>query len=393
MTTLSQPDAAAGAPVESIVDLTRDLVRIPSRAERDDLDLIVVHLHGWLEEHGLPVGVLTAGERKVGVIVTTNYDAVIERAVALNACLDTAGFGDEGLWAHDPTGAEIEDGWLYGRGAADSKVAAAMFAHLAVELAAQPIAGRLHVLFDVDEHSGRFGGAKAFQRIAPPLKGMMIGYPGNYGVVAGARGFWRANITTWGQGAHSGSTSAPRVNAVSKAARLVAALEEVELPDETDAAFPFGPSLTVTAVHGGEGYSQVPDRCDVKVDVRLTPTFGAEEAKALVMDVVAKLDAGTQLPSGVGVEDSWPAYRLADDEPVVAALRRAGSHHLGRDVPAVTCGPSNIGNFMRAHGIPATCGFGVTYRNIHATDEAIELASIEPVYRAYRDAVLDLLAG
>jgi succinyl-diaminopimelate desuccinylase len=269
-----------------------------------------------------------------------------------------------------------------------------MFAHLAVEFAAAPPpVGQLLVLLDVDEHSGRFGGAKAFQKIAPPLAGMMIGYPGNYGIVAGARGFWRATITTWGISAHSGSTSAKRENAISKAARIAIELEDEKLPEETNPAFSFGPALTVTAIDGGEGYSQVPDRCDLKVDVRLTPSFTARDAADLVMGVVARSERGTSLPSAVGVEDSWPPYRLADDEPVVAALRKAASRHLGRDVLAVTCGPSNIGNFMRAHGIPATCGFGVTYRGLHGTDEAIELASIEPVYRAYRDAVLDLLAA
>lgn len=378
----------------AIAALAAALIRIPSRAERDEREPILRHLQDWLHDRDVPLKVLTDpnGHRVAGLATIDSGEP--GPAVALNACADTAGFGDEGLWTHPPTGAEIEEGWLYGRGAADSKTAAAMFAHLAVELAATPPpAGQLLVLFDVDEHSGRFGGAKAFQKVAPPLTAMMIGYPGNHGVVVGARGFWRATITTLGKAAHSGSTSGSRENAISKAARLIVALENAELPGDGGPGFPFGPSLTVTSVHGGEGYSQVPDRCDVKVDVRLTPTFRAEEARALVFDVVAKVDAGTRLPSTIDVEDSWPAYRLADNEPVVAALRRAAARHLGRDVPAVTCGPSNIGNFFGAHGIPATCGFGVTYRNIHAVDEAIELASIEAVYLSYRDAVLDLLAG
>lgn len=395
MTTLSPPDTPLdGETLDSIVDLTRDLVRIPSRAERDEREPILDHLLDWLEENDAPTGVLTDPTgRRVGVLVTVDSGRP-GPAVALNACADTAGFGDESLWSHRPAGAEIADGWLYGRGAADSKVAVSMFAHLAVELlASPPPAGQMLVLIDVDEHSGRFGGAKAFQAIAPPLAGMMIGYPGNYGVVAGARGFWRATITTVGRLAHSGSTKGTPENAISKAARLVAALEAAPLPVADGTDFPFGPSLTVTSIQGGEGYSQVPDRCDVKVDIRLTPSFDAAQAAGLALRAHGSPPPGaTILTDLIHMEESWPAYRLADDEPVAVALRRSASRHLGREVPAVVCGPSNIGNYMAAHGIPATCGFGVSYRNIHGTDEAFELASIEPVYLSYRDAVLDLLA-
>jgi succinyl-diaminopimelate desuccinylase len=391
MTALSLPDAE----VSSIVDLTADLVRIPSRAERGELVEILQFLRRWIHDHGAVVDTLTDGDGREVALVVTVDSGWPGSAVALNACLDTAGFGDESAWSHPPTGAEIEDGWLYGRGAADSKVAAAMFAHLALELVASPPpTGKLLVLFDVDEHSGRFGGAKAFQAVAPPLVGMMIGYPGNFGVVAGARGFWRATITTFATATHSGSSQVRPQNAISKAARLIAALEDRELPADAGPGFPFGPKLTVTAVTGGEGYSQVPDRCEVKIDVRLTPAFTAEDAAALVAAAVRQVDVDhpTRRATAVEVRESWPAYRLPADSPLANALRRGAERHLDRDVPAVVCGPSNIGNYLAAHGVPATCGFGVTYRNIHGTDEAIELATIAPVYAAYRDAVLDLLA-
>lgn len=393
MTALSPDPAGAVDTIDSIVDLTRDLVRIPSRAERDERDEIIGSLGSWLGGRGAPVDVLTDPDgRDVALLVTVDSGRP-GPAVALNACADTAGFGDEATWSSSPTGAEIKDGWLYGRGVADSKVAVSMFAHLALDLMAHPPAnGKLLVLFDVDEHSGRFGGAKAFQAAAPPLVGAMIGYPGNYGVVVGARGFWRATLTTLGKAAHSGGSTAHRENAISKAARLIVALEDAKLPVDGGPGFPFGPSLTVTSVDGGEGYSQVPDRCEVKVDVRLTPSFDAAQAAGLVLRTgIEPAPDATSHTDLIKVEESWPPYRLANDEPVAVALRRAGSRHLGRDLPAVVCGPSNIGCYLSAHGVPATCGFGVTYRNIHGTDEAIELASIAPVYASYRDAVLDLL--
>lgn len=41
--------------------------------------------------------------------------------------------------------------------------------------------------------------------------------------------------------------------------------------------------------------------------------------------------------------------------------------------------------------MPATCGFSVNFRGLHAADEAIEIASILPVVNSYRKLVENLL--
>jgi hypothetical protein len=85
--------------------------------------------------------------------------------VVLDATLDTAGFGDPAAWTHPPTSGQVDAGWLHGRGSADSKAGVALFAHLLADLAQadrRGMAGTLGVLFDLDEHSGGFGGARAF---------------------------------------------------------------------------------------------------------------------------------------------------------------------------------------------------------------------------------------
>lgn len=58
----------------------------------------------------------------------------------------------------------------------------------------------------------------------------------------------------------------------------------------------------------------------------------------------------------------------------MSAARQAGLN------PTVkVAGPSNIGNYLAGLGIPATAGFGVAYRGLHATDEQADLASIPAV--------------
>jgi hypothetical protein len=51
------------------------------------------------------------------------------------------------------------------------------------------------------------------------------------------------------------------------------------------------------------------------------------------------------------------------------------------------CGPSNVGNYFAAHQIAATCGFGVTYENLHALNECIKVDTIEMTHKVYYTAV------
>lgn len=67
--------------------------------------------------------------------------------------MDTAPYGDEGAWSFPPDCGQGVEGWLRGRGAADSKPAAAMFWRIAAEVHGRSgeLRGGLAVLLDVDE--------------------------------------------------------------------------------------------------------------------------------------------------------------------------------------------------------------------------------------------------
>lgn len=377
---------------EEIVALASALVRTPSQASVDELDGVLSVLTDWFAEVRLPVRELRSGEGRTVGLVATVEGLRPGPVLCLDACLDTAPVGDLDSWTCDPFGGEIRDGRLYGRGAADSKIAVALFARLAVEVARSGLrCGTLHLLLDGDEHSGGFAGVKTFVEdfgVRPDF--VAVGYPGNSKLVIGARGFFRVVVVVRGAEAHSGSYRAETgQNAVAKAARLVEILSAAEMPAESDPGFATGPRLTVTGIEGGTGFSQIPGRCEVRIDVRLTPGWGADWARALIRNALERLDR--ELPTAYRTSareaESWPAYRLDPELPAVTALRRAAEESLGRPVPTAVAGPSNIGNYLACHGVPATCGFGVTYGGLHGADEWAELATVEPVYRAYRRAV------
>jgi succinyl-diaminopimelate desuccinylase len=250
------------------------------------------------------------------------------------------------------------------------------------------------LLLDVDEHTGAFGGAKAFfeEPGAPRVDGVMIGYPGPDHVVTGGRGVLRARLHVHGIAGHSGSASTVTQSAIAKAATLVTQLDTLELPGPPGPGFPLPGRLTVTAISGGEGYSVVPDLCFVNVDVRLTPAFGSQTALDTVREAAAAADEGwpgTQ-PTHVEVTTSWPPYALPGNSPLRTALLSA-ARDVGITARAKVAGPSNIGNYLAGLGIPATAGFGVAYEGLHGTNERIRIDSIPPIQAAYHQALLTLL--
>ena len=308
----------------------------------------------------------------------------------LDACVDTAPFGDLDRWAHPPTSGTIADGWLHGRGAADSKVGVAIFCHVAARLAddgdRERMKGSLVVLLDADEHTGRFGGARAYfdhDNHPRPVGGVMIGYPGFDKLVVGSSGVFRAEMRVHGVAAHSGSRHASP-NAVVKAAALVNLLDGVDLPADGGGDFPMRPQLTVTRIGGGHGYSIVPDLCVLNLDIRTTPAFDAQAADSLLRTVAADLDrrwAGTPATE-ILTDTNWPPYVL-DRYQVLRTTLVETATALGHQVEPKISGPSSIGNYLAGLGVPATAGFGVAYKSLHATDERIDLTTIPLVEATY----------
>ena len=386
------------SPAASILELTRQLVRTPSRAGIDGYQGVFALLRGWLEARGVPVRLLS-GEGGGPIALVAEVAGRPGPQYWLNATIDTAGFGDERAWSVAPTSGELVDGWLYGRGSADSKAGAAIFCHIAAGWMArrESLGGCLKLVFDGDEHNGDFGGIRRAlaSEGGESLQGVLLGYPGFDKIGVGGRGFERAVVSVHGKAAHSGASSQRGVNAVSAAARLVEQLEATPLPagapppDPKEKAFPLPPTLTVTGIEGGGAFSEVPDLCRVQVDIRLTPSFCRDHARRHLEATLGGLGSGAS--AQISWIPGWPAYQLPEQSRVARALIDAAAEILQHRVAPAVVGPSNVANLLYHEGIEATCGFGVTYRNAHATDECIEVATLEPVYRVYRRAVEKLL--
>jgi succinyl-diaminopimelate desuccinylase len=389
-----QRQALADAP--SVTTFAQELIRTPSRGGIDDPEPILALVEHWLRDNELPHRRLHTPDGAPAAVVIDIVGSRVGATWVLDACLDTAPFGDETAWSFPPTAGDISPlGMLRGRGAADSKTAAAMFCHLAAAISRQylDLAGRLVVLLDVDEHTGNFSGAKALLQTIDPstIAGALIGYPGHDEVTIGGRGVLRARLHVHGIAEHSGSKTSP-VNAAIRAAQLATLLDDFPLPEPAADGFPLPPKLTITEIHSGAGFTTVPDHAVVAVDIRLTDVLDATDAQELINKAVAKLDTDHPTPRPTEIEPVlwWPHYQLAPTTQPAAALIH-GATNTGFKVTPKVAGPSNIGNLFATHDIPTTAGFGLPYTGLHGTDEQADLNSLPAVQAAYHLAVLSLM--
>ena len=144
-------------------------------------------------------------------------------------------------WSADPWGAEIRDGYLYGRGAVDMKDQTAAEAVAAVRLAkaGAKFAGTLKLISVADEETGGELGAKWITEQRPDLSrvdyllneggGAVIPYGDRslFGVCVAEKGTFRFNLSTTGKAAHA-SVPGLADNALLKLAPAITALGEAQ---------------------------------------------------------------------------------------------------------------------------------------------------------------------
>ena len=93
----------------SVLELVRDLVRIPSRSGIDPYDPVLDCMASWLEAHGLECRRLTGpGGATVALACEVTGAATGPRYV-LDACPDTAPFGDTSAWRQSSTSGVTAD--------------------------------------------------------------------------------------------------------------------------------------------------------------------------------------------------------------------------------------------------------------------------------------------
>ena len=120
-----------------LIDLTRALIRIPSVVRPGDAGAteaaVAGHVQAWLTKEGFDIEVQDVAPGRPNVIAWLG-DKGSGKSLLLEGHTDVVTEGNSAEWTHPPFGADLIDGRIYGRGAADMKsgLAAAMVAAAAI---------------------------------------------------------------------------------------------------------------------------------------------------------------------------------------------------------------------------------------------------------------------
>ncbi|MGO8907230.1 MAG: M20/M25/M40 family metallo-hydrolase [Solirubrobacteraceae bacterium] len=353
---------------------------------------------------------------------------------------------DPAAWSHDPWSGDLEDGFMWGRGALDMKSQVAAETAAAASLARsgwRPARGELLIVALVDEETGGELGAQWITQTHPEKVrcdllvneggGAVFEYGGRrcYGVCCAEKGVFRFTVATDGVAGHA-SMPGMGDNALLKMGpvleRLAARQPSYRLTDEpraflerigedssdpegsvahlraadTRLATMFEPMLgvtfTPTRIRASEKINVIPSRAELKVDCRVPPGLGEEEVLQGIIEVL-----GEQERQGFSIE--FTERMVGNRSPMSSPLMDAISEWIGeRDpgaevVPVILPGFTDSRHFREAFPDCVAYGFFphryqpllATAPLIHSADERIDVRDLMFATEFFRDLAVRVL--
>ena len=304
--------------------------------------------------------------------------------------------GPREAWASDPFTAEIRDGVLYGRGAADMKGSVAAFV-IALErfVAAHPQhAGTVALLLTSDEEGDAIDGvrkvAEVFRARGQRIDWCITGEPSSKAVLGdllrvGRRGSLSATLTVRGVQGHVAYPDKAR-NPIHQAAPALAALAARQW-DQGYESFP-PTSLQISNIHAGTGANNViPGELQVLFNLRYNPHWTAEklasECEALLRKYELEFDIRWH-------RSGEPFY--TPEGPLRAAARQVLAQFSGAMPEESTGGGTSDARFIAPLG--AQCiEVGPVNASIHQVNEQVRVGDLQQLPALYLQLMETLLVG
>ena len=359
------------------------------------------------ERHAVPAAEVQAyGMQSItNLIVRRRYGAG-GRTIALNAHGDVVPPGEG--WTHDPYGAEVVNGQMYGRATAVSKsdFASFSFAVRALEAVAKPTRGAVELHFTYDEEfGGELGpGWLLAQGLTKP--DLMVAAGFSHEVVVAHNGCLQLEVTVEGDMSHAAIPDSG-CDALQGAVHLMNALYALNADYKKVASKVAGithPYLNIGHIEGGTNTNVVPGKVVFKLDRRMIPEEDAAQVEQSIRDTIARAAASYAPPRGqagirVGVRRLLLAQAmtpLPGNAPLVEAIQKHGEAVFGEKPPAVGTPLYTDVRLYVARGIPGVI-YGAGPRTVlesHAkrADERLSLDDLRRATKVVARALADLLS-
>ncbi|MEM6478426.1 MAG: succinyl-diaminopimelate desuccinylase, partial [Pseudomonadota bacterium] len=275
------------------VALTADLVRCASVTPNDAGAL------GILETHLAAAGFLCmrVDRGEVSNLFARWGGKGDERTFGFNGHTDVVPVGDAAAWSHDPFGAAVAEGYLYGRGATDMKSGVAAFAAAAIDFVTQsPPDGAIILAITGDEEGDATDGTVALldwmARENEAMSVCLVGEPTSpsemgEAIKIGRRGSMTAWITVRGVQGHSAYPHRA-VNPLTALARLSDRLAHHRL-DEGTPHFDASTLAVVSMATENQATNVIPAEARLTLNIRFNDLHTGKSLTQLLKSEAEKV--------------------------------------------------------------------------------------------------------
>ena len=319
------------------------------------------------------------------------------KTFGFNGHTDVVPAGDRAAWTHDPFGADVVDGFMYGRGATDMKSGVAAFVAAAVDFVTlTPPDGAVVLTITGDEEGPSVDGTVALldwmATNGERMTHCLVGEPTCPDVMGqmmkiGRRGSLTAHFTAQGVQGHSAYPHRAR-NPMSALVALLTRLEAAPLDTGTghfDAS-----TLAITTVDcGNPATNVIPAKGSATVNIRFNDAHSGASLTAWLQSHATAVQAATGVQIGVRVTLSGESFVTPPGE-FSAIVARAVQAETGLTPEASTTGGTSDARFIKDH-CPVV-EFGLVGRTMHAVDERVEVAQIGQLKAIYGRILQDYFA-
>ncbi|MEM8772162.1 MAG: succinyl-diaminopimelate desuccinylase [Pseudomonadota bacterium] len=296
--------------------------------------------------------------------------------------------GDEAAWTRAPFNADINDGKLWGRGAADMKCAIAAFAAAAARAIENgAVNGSLAFLITGDEEGPAVNGTRKVldwireQKIE--IDHCLVGEPSNPEVLGdmikvGRRGSINCWLTVHGKQGHVAYPHRAQ-NPIPALMRKLLILSETPLDEGYDR---FQPSnLEVTDIHiGNPAHNVIPDKATARFNIRFNPNWTGARIEAWLREKLAAAAAETGAQYSLETIVSGEAF-LTTDMDYLRLIAGAVEERTERKPELSTSGGTSDARFIK--DIAPVAEFGMVGATMHQTDEHVSVDDIAALSEIY----------
>lgn len=240
----------------------------------------------------------------------------------------------------------------------------------------------LEVVVNPDEEVGSVASRPWLEQAARHAGYALVLEPANRdrGLKVARKGSGEFVVTVRGRAAHQGAEPEAGRNAVVEAAH-----QAVRLASLSDPAV--GTTVGPNVIRGGSMSNVVPDRCELRVDVRSWAGDEQRRLTAAITSLEPVID-GTELQ----VTGAWNRPPMEPTASSMALFERARQigRSLGFDPPPVRWGGSSDANLIAAAGAACVDGFGAVGAGAHRPDEHVLVSELPLRMALLADTVASL---